>query len=308
MVNTVPGERIAAVRAFNRDYATFLADLDEHLLGSPYSLTEARVLAELGQRELTEVTDLRRRTGLDAGYLSRLLARFGEAGLLTVERSTADARRRLVRLSPAGREAHRMLDDRSAQRIRTLLTDLTDDEQTQLVEAMDVVRRKLVDPDVRPRVVLRAPKPGDCGWVVERNGVLYAHEHDWNSDYEGLVAGIVAGYLAGPDPYREAAWIAELRGERVGAVFCVRADDTTALLRLLHVEPGARGAGVGTALVDECVRFARQAGYRQLRLWTVGGLAPAGRIYRRAGFRLVAQETADHFGHRLEGQTWVLDL
>lgn len=308
MPTAVPVERVSAVRAFNRSYTKFLGALDEHLLSTPFSLTEARVLFELGQRSETEVSELRRVTGLDAGYLSRLLGRFEESGLVRRERSTSDARRQLIRLTGQGRDSFRVLDTKSAAQIRALLGDLTDEEQQRLVDAMDMIRRRLAGADTRPQVRLRPPAAGDYGWVIERNGALYAREHEWDSSYEALVARIVAGYLDSHDPDREAAWVAELYGERVGAVFCVRADDETAKLRLLHVEPGARGAGVGTVLVDECVRFARAAGYRAIELWTVSVLAPARRIYQRAGFELVGEDTAERFGHRLTGQTWRLGL
>jgi len=308
MPTSVPVERISSVRAFNRSYTKFLGALNGHLLSTPYSLTEARVLFELGQRDETVVAELRRAIGLDAGYLSRLLGRFEDGGLVRRERSTSDARRQLIRLTAKGRDTFRVLDTKSVAQIRGLLGDLTDEQQQRLVDAMDMIRRRLAHAEARPDVRLRPPGPGDYGWVIERNGALYAQEHGWDSSYEGLVARIVAGYLDEHDPEREAAWVAELHGERVGAVFCVRADDETAKLRLLHVEPGARGAGVGTVLVDECVRFARAAGYRALELWTVSVLAPARRIYQRAGFELVEEDTADRFGHRLTGQTWRLEL
>jgi DNA-binding MarR family transcriptional regulator/predicted GNAT family acetyltransferase len=308
MPTVVPVERISSVRAFNRSYTKFLGALNGHLLSTPYSLTEARVLFELGQRDETEVSELRRVIGLDAGYLSRLLGRFEESGLLRREKSPSDARRQLIRLTTKGRDTFRVLDTKSVAQIRALLGDLTDEEQRRLVDAMDMIRRRLASAEARPEVELRAPGAGDFGWVIERNGALYAQEHGWDSSYEGLVARIVAGYLDGHDPEREAAWIADLHGERVGAVFCVRKDDETAKLRLLHVEPSARGAGVGTVLVDECVRFARAAGYRAIELWTVSVLAPARRIYQRAGFELVEEDTADRFGHRLTGQTWRLSL
>jgi DNA-binding MarR family transcriptional regulator/predicted GNAT family acetyltransferase len=308
MPTVVPVERISSVRAFNRSYTKFLGALNGHLLSTPYSLTEARVLFELGQRDETEVSELRRVIGLDAGYLSRLLGKFEESGLLRREKSPSDARRQLIRLTTKGRDTFRVLDTKSVAQIRALLGDLTDEEQRRLVEAMDMIRRRLASAEARPEVELRAPGAGDFGWVIERNGALYAQEHGWDSSYEGLVARIVAGYLDGHDPEREAAWIADLHGERVGAVFCVRKDDETAKLRLLHVEPSARGAGVGTVLVDECVRFARAAGYRAIELWTVSVLAPARRIYQRAGFELVEEDTADRFGHRLTGQTWRLSL
>ena len=308
MVTAVPVERISAVRAFNRSYTKFLGALNGHLLSTPYSLTEARVLFELGQRDETEVAELRRVIGLDAGYLSRLLGRFEEGGLLRRERSSSDARRQLIRLTTKGRDTFRVLDTKSVAQIQTLLADLSDSEQRRLVDAMDMIRRRLASAEARPAVTLRPPAAGDHGWVIERNGALYAKEHGWDSAYEALVAKIIAGYLAGHDPRCEAAWVAELHGERVGAIFCVRKDDGTARLRLLHVEPGARGAGVGTVLVDECVRFARAAGYRAIELWTVSVLEPARRIYQRAGFELVEEQDADMFGHRLTGQTWRLEL
>ncbi|HEV7652150.1 MAG TPA: helix-turn-helix domain-containing GNAT family N-acetyltransferase [Actinophytocola sp.] len=308
MPTTVPVERISAVRAFNRSYTKFLGALNGHLLSTPYSLTEARVLFELGQRDETEVAELRRVIGLDAGYLSRLLARFEESGLVRRERSSSDARRQLIRLTANGRDTFRVLDTKSVAQIRTLLGDLTDEEQRRLVDAMDMIRGRLARADARPEVTLRPPAAGDYGWVIERNGALYAREHGWDSTYEALVARIVAGYLDAHDPRREAAWVADLHGERVGAIFCVRKDDETAKLRLLHVEPSARGAGVGTVLVDEVVRFARAAGYRAVELWTVSVLEPARRIYQRAGFELVDEDSADRFGHRLAGQTWRLEL
>ncbi|MGH3758684.1 bifunctional helix-turn-helix transcriptional regulator/GNAT family N-acetyltransferase [Actinophytocola sp.] len=308
MATEVPVDRIATVRAFNRSYTKFLGALNGHLLSTPYSLTEARVLFELGQRDETEVAELRRVIGLDAGYLSRLLGRFEESGLVRRERSTSDARRQLIRLTNKGRDTFRVLDTKSAAQIRALLADLTDDEQRRLVDAMDMIRTRLTNAGAGPDVRLRTPEAGDYGWVIERNGALYAQEHGWDSSYEALVARIVAGFLDEHDPKREAAWIAELHGERAGAIFCVRKDDETAKLRLLHVEPSVRGAGVGTVLVDECVRFARAAGYRAMELWTVSVLAPARRIYQRAGFELVEEDTADRFGHRLTGQTWRLEL
>jgi len=308
MPTPVSSDRISAVRAFNRSYTTFLGALDEHLLSSPYSLTEARVLFELGQRDETEVSTLRRAIDLDAGYLSRLLARFEENGLVHRDRSGSDARRQVIRLTTTGRDAFRMLDAKSIGQIRALLADLTIAEQDRLIEAMDMIRNRIERPADRPPVTLRPPEPGDFGWVIARNGALYAAEHGWDGSYEALVAQIVAAYLGEHDPARETAWIAELDGERVGAVFCVRQDDTTARLRLLHVEPSARGTGVGSVLVDECVRFARAAGYRAMELWTVSLLAPARRIYQRAGFELVVEETKQRFGHELTGQTWRLEL
>jgi DNA-binding MarR family transcriptional regulator/predicted N-acetyltransferase YhbS len=308
MSTDVIDDRIASVRAFNRSYTKFLDALNEHHLHTPFSLTEARVLYELGQRDETEVAALRQASGLDAGYLSRLLSRFEDNGLVRRDRSRADARRQVIRLTTKGHDSYRVLDTKTVGHIRALLADLSDDEQVRLIDAMDMIRRRIDRPAGRPDVTLRPPAPGDFGWVVERNGALYAAEHGFDSSYEALVARIVAGYLDKHDPDAERAWVAELRGERVGAIFCVRKDDTTAKLRLLHVEPSARGAGVGTVLVDECVEFARSAGYRAVELWTVSILAPARRIYQRAGFELVEEDTAMRFGRELTGQTWRLDL
>jgi DNA-binding MarR family transcriptional regulator/GNAT superfamily N-acetyltransferase len=308
MTTTVSPDRIAAVRAFNRSYTKFLGALNEHLLSTPFSLTEARVLFELGQRDETEVTLLRQLTGLDAGYLSRLLSRFEDNGFVRRDKSGADARRQVIRLTNKGRDAFRVLDTKSVGQIRDLLADLTEEEQVRLIEAMEMIRNRVDRPTSRPDVALRDPAPGDWGWVIERNGALYAAEHGFDSSYEALVAQIVADYLDKHDPERERAWIAELNGERVGAIFCVRKDEMTAKLRLLHVEPSARGAGVGSVLVEECVRFARSVGYREMELWTVSLLAPARRIYQRAGFTLVEEDTAQRFGHLLTGQTWRLTL
>lgn len=308
MAATVSPDRIAAVRSFNRSYTKFLGALDEHLLSTPFSLTEARVLFELGQRDETEVAVLRQVTGLDAGYLSRLLSRFEDNGLVRRDKSGADARRQVIRLTDKGQDAFRVLDTKSVGQIRDLLADLTEEEQVRLIEAMEMIRNRVDRPTSRPDVALRDPRPGDWGWVIERNGALYAAEHGFDSSYEALVAQIVAGHLDKHDPERERAWIAELNGERVGAIFCVRKDETTAKLRLLHVEPSARGAGVGSVLVEECVRFARSAGYREMELWTVSLLAPARRIYQRAGFTLAEEDTSMRFGHELTGQTWRLTL
>lgn len=307
MPDAVSEDHVSAVRSFNRSYTKFLGVLNEHLLGSPYSLTEARVLFELGQQEETGVARLRSTVDLDPGYLSRVLGRFEARGLIRRQRSTADGRRQVITLTDAGRTSFLAIDAKSAEQIRTLLRRLSAEEQARLVDAMAMIREQLDRP--MPSVpTLRPPAPGDHGWVVARNGALYAAEHGWNSSYEALVARVVADFLADNDPDREAGWIAELDGERVGAVFCVRKDDETAKLRLLHVEPGARGAGVGSALVDECIAFARKVGYQRMELWTVSLLAPARRIYQRAGFIMVDEDTAARFGHALTGQTWELTL
>lgn len=306
---TVPAARITAVRTFNRSYTKFLGALNEGLLHSPYSLTEARILFELAQRDSTEVAELRRELDLDAGYLSRVLARFEDNNLVRRERSATDGRRQVVRLTEHGRGTFRTLDARSTEQVRRLLSGLDETGQRSLVDAMDVIKQQVERASSNAgEVVLRPPGPGDYGWVVHRNGLWYAREYGWDHGYEGLVARIIADYLEDHDPRREAGWIAELRGEPVGSVFCVREDDVTAKLRLLLVEPSARGAGVGTRLVDECVSFARKVGYRAMQLWTVDKLAAARRIYQRAGFTLVAEERKALFGDEVVGQTWRLEL
>ncbi|HEU5156580.1 MAG TPA: helix-turn-helix domain-containing GNAT family N-acetyltransferase [Streptosporangiaceae bacterium] len=299
---------IARVRAFNRFYTNVIGVLSEGLLDSPYSLTEARLIFELAQRDSTEVAALRHDLAIDAGYLSRLLAKFETDGLITRARSATDGRRQVIRLTPAGRAVYDTLDERSAGEVRGLLTPLTDERRRRLVAAMDTIEEVLAGPR-RPRAyVLRPPRPGDFGWVVHRHGVLYAQEYGWDATFEALVARVVAGYIDEHDARRENAWIAEVAGEPVGCVFCVRRDDTTAQLRLLLVEPSCRGTGIGTRLVDECLTFARLAGYKSIMLWTNDVLGDARRVYERAGFRLAEQGAHHSFGHDLVEQIWRRDL
>ena len=296
-----------AVREFNRVYTNMIGLLRGQYLDSPYSLTEARVLFELAHEDQAEVSSLRRSVDIDAGYLSRILARFEADGLLTRRRSDADARRRVITLTAAGQEAFRLLDMRSADEISALLSRLTEAEQQRLTAAMATIQ-EIAGPRDRPAAfLLRPPAPGELGWVVQRNGALYAQEYGWDASYEALVARIVADYAGRADP-REAAWIAELDGEPAGCVFCMRKDDVTAQLRLLLVEPRARGMGLGGRLVAECVAFARRGGYQQMVLWTNDVLAAARRIYQRAGFELVDAEQHHSFGHDLVGQNWRLPL
>jgi DNA-binding MarR family transcriptional regulator/GNAT superfamily N-acetyltransferase len=305
----VDADRVAALRAFTRAYTALLGVLDEGLLHSPYSVTEARVIFELAQRELTHVADLRRDLGIDAGYMSRITARLEADGLVRRERSQADARRQVLRLTEQGRVVFDMLDARAAEQATQLLAGMPDPVQRRVVAAMDTIRAAFADGATSPStVVLRAPEPGDLGWVVARHGVLYAAEYGWDETFEGLVARIVGDFAADHDPRREAAWIAEIDGDPVGCVFCVAADEATAQLRLLLVEPTARGRGVGRRLVDECVRFARRTGYRSIVLWTNDVLVSARRIYEAAGFALVGEDPHHSFGHDLVGQHWSLEL
>ncbi|MEV4674160.1 helix-turn-helix domain-containing GNAT family N-acetyltransferase [Actinomadura sp. NPDC049382] len=301
----VTEEDVGTVRAFNRFYTGVIGVLGEGLVRSPYSLTEARVIFELAQREDTEVLALRRALDLDAGYLSRMLARFEADGLVLRERAPGDARRQVVRLTPRGREVFAMLDERTIAEIRGLLDGLDAGDRRRLLAAMRTVQGVLGG---RPRaedVVLRPLRPGDLGWVVERNGALYDVECGWDRTYEALVASVVADYVRDHDPERENAWIAESDGVRVGGVFCVKRAEDVAQLRLLHVEPDARGLGVGAALVDACVHFAAEAGYREIMLWTTALQRPAHRLYARAGFVLEDEEPpVERFGDVVHGQVW----
>jgi DNA-binding MarR family transcriptional regulator/GNAT superfamily N-acetyltransferase len=304
---------VATVRSFNRFYTRLLGLLDEGLLDTTYSLTEVRTLYELAQQERIELAELRERLGLDAGYLTRVLGRLADADALTKERSPDDGRRQIITLTRQGRRLFAEFDARADRQIAEVLDGLDPAERRRLVGAMTALRQ-LLDPTVQapanPAVVLRPPVSGDHGWVVQRHGELYAREYRWDETFEALVAGIMAELVTDrrEHPDRSAGWIAEVDGERAGCVYCCRKDDTTAKLRLLLVEPWARGSGIGSRLVDECVRFATRAGYRTLTLWTNDVLTDARRIYEKAGFQLVEEEPHHSFGHDLVGQTWTLPL
>ncbi len=299
---------VATVRDFNRFYTNVIGVLRGGLLDTPYTLTEARVIFELAQRDAVEVTRLRRELDIDAGYLSRILTRFAADGLIVRERSDTDARRQVIRLTPAGREAYAVLDERSGAEIRAMLDRLGVEARQRLAGAMATIRDVLGGPARSAGYRIRPPRPGDMGWVIARNGAIYAEEFGWDETYEALVARIVADYVANRDPAREAARIAELDGVPVGCVFCMRRDDETAQLRLLLVEPAARGLGIASRLVDECLEFAKRSGYKRMMLWTNDVLADARRIYQRAGFALGEEERHHSFGHDLVGQTWWRDL
>ncbi|WP_405151853.1 helix-turn-helix domain-containing GNAT family N-acetyltransferase [Sphaerisporangium sp. NBC_01403] len=301
-------ELITGVRAFNRFYTRVIGVLGAGMHDTAYSLTEARVLFELDKRDETETGELRRLLGLDGGYLSRMLARFEADGLVTRERSAADARRQVVRLSEPGRAVYSTLDEASAAAVRDMLSPLGEEDRRRLLSAMTTIRQVLGEAPKPEPYVIRPPRPGDLGWVVHRHGVLYAEEYGWDETFEATTARIVADYVRGHDPKREAGWIAEVRGEPAGSVFCVRKDDRTAQLRLLLVEPSTRGMGVGGRLVEECLAFARRAGYERIILVTVDVLVAARRIYERAGFRLDEQHTERDWGTELTMQTWSRDL
>ncbi|HEX2286876.1 MAG TPA: helix-turn-helix domain-containing GNAT family N-acetyltransferase [Mycobacterium sp.] len=297
------------VRGFNRFYTRVLGLLRPNLAGSAFGLTEARVLFELAHGDDVAVSELRRDLDLDAGYLSRILSAFTAAGLVVREQAKTDGRRQVVRLTDGGRQAFAELDQMQAGAIDALLAPLDEGQRAELVTAMGRIRRVLGGQERRTGLVLRPPQAGDLGWVVERHGARYAAEYGWDITFETLVARIVADFAERGDTRREAAWIAELDGERVGCVFCTAADAAdTAQLRLLLVEPSARGHGVGTRLVDECLRFAKGSGYRRITLWTNDVLVAARRIYERAGFHCDLREPHHSFGHDLVGEYWSRDL
>lgn len=299
-------EEVERFRTFNRFHTSLVGALDEHLLDTPYTLTEARVLFELGRCAPLEVLKLRGRTGIDAGYLSRILASFERDGLVRRRRSSGDGRRVVVELTPNGRRAYRTLNERSAAENSALLGRLSRGDRERLLLATDEIRAILESGP--PTVDMHHARSGDYGWIVERHSVLYAEEYGWDETFEGLVAEIVGKFARSHDAAREHAFVAELDGRRAGCVLCVREDDETARLRLLLVEPWARGHGLGSRLVDECIAFAREAGYRRIVLWTNDVLVAARRIYERAGFTLVEEGRHEAFGQDLVEQTWSLDL
>lgn len=302
-------ERIGLVRQFNRFFTRQIGVLREGLLHSPYSLTEARVLFELGQSDRVTASSLGRALGLDAGYLSRIMARLEQQGLLEKARSENDGRQLLLSLTATGREAFHLLDQRSREEVSEMLGDLSEEDQQRLLKAMQTIESLLSNGfKFSEPFVIRPHEPGDIGWVVHRHGVLYAQEYGWDEHFEALVAQIVADFINNYNPARERCWIAEMDGEIVGSVFVVQSSETVAKLRLLLVEPNARGLGLGTRLVEECIRFAQRRGYQKLALWTNSVLLEARRIYEKTGFRLVAEEAHHSFGHDLTGETWELVL
>lgn len=302
---------IAAVRRFNRYYTRQLGLLDEHLLASEFSLTEVRALYELAQQGGRSAAALVRELGVDAGYLSRVLKKLHARGLLQREGSSSDARQTLLTLSAAGRAAFAPLERASREQVRRLLAALKPYQLRELLAAMQRIEA-LSSASVQsaPAVpyLLRPLRIGDIGWIAHRQGVLYAQEYRWDQSFEALVAEIAAAFVKKRDAQRENAWIAERDGQIVGAVFLVQRSKTVAQLRLLYVEPSARGLGIGRRLTDECIRFAREQGYRRLMLWTNDVLGAARRIYAAAGFVLTQEERHHSFGHDLVGQNWELDL
>ena len=304
-------EAISNVRAFNRFITQQIGVLEEGLLQSPYSLTEARIIFEMANSEDVTAKDLGGELGLDAGYLSRILAKLEERKLLKKTRSEKDARHQILQLTAKGRKSFEMLDSRSRSEVTKLLENLSEENQKRMLGAMKTIR-DVLEPDsdeANRKFILRQHEPGDMGWVIFRNAVIYWEEYRWDERYEALVAKICADFINNFEPKRERCWIAEMDGERVGCVFLVKGnDEKTSKLRLLIVEPQARGLGLGARLVDECIRFAKKAGYEKMTLWTNSVLEAARHIYEKAGFRVVKEEKHHSFGQDLIGETWELNL
>ncbi|MFE3248484.1 GNAT family N-acetyltransferase [Streptomyces sp. NPDC059209] len=312
---------IQEIRAFNRFYTNLIGALNysKHLY-TPYTLTESRLLYELAHTPRTDAAELRAELSLDAGYLSRMLTKFERDGLVERAPSERDARRQRITLTRQGRGTAALLDERAREAVGALLDRVEPDERPRLVEALRTAREILSAGETpaaggraaarREGPVLRDPVPGDLGWIVQRHGAVYAAEYGWDATFEGLVARIVADFAADHDERRERVWIAELDGRAVGSVMCVRDDETpgAARLRLLLVEPEARGHGLGERMVEAVVDFARDAGYREVVLWTNDLLAAARKLYVRAGFGLVAEKPHHSYGADLVGQDWRLPL
>jgi DNA-binding MarR family transcriptional regulator/GNAT superfamily N-acetyltransferase len=302
-------DQIAAVRSFNRFYTSKLGVLDQRLLQSPFSLSEARVLYEIAVLENPAAKAIGIKLGLDPGYLSRIIQNFDERGLIARKPLASDRRQYRLGLTAKGRQAFDKLDRSSHDEIAAMLTALPDAGRERLIGAMAVIEKLLcASGDPPPPAILRGPRPGDMGWVVQSHGALYARKYGFDSSFESLVAEIAGKFLASFDASRERCWIAECDGAPVGSVFLVRHSDDVAKLRLLLVDPAGRGQGLGQRLVAESLSFARQCGYRKITLWTQSILIAARKIYQDAGFTLVGSEPHRSFGQNLIGETWELKL
>ena len=300
---------IAAIRQFNRFYTQKIGVLEEKVYDRPLSLTEARVLYELANRENVTASELATDLGLDPGYLSRILSGFEKRKLLRRTMRSDDRRKSVLTLTEKGTQEFARIDERSNDQIAAMIERLPPADQQRIVTSMQTIGSLLGAPAPRhPPFLLRPPAAGDYGWAVQRHGVIYAEEYGWNEEFEALVAEIMARFVQRFDPKRERCWIAEREGQNVGCVFLVKKSERVAQLRCLLVEPSARGHGIGQRLVQECVRFARQHGYRKMILWTNDVLHAARHIYEQCGFQLVEEEKHHSFGHDLVGQTWELKL
>jgi len=301
--------QIEAVRAFNRFYTRKLGVLDQQLLKSPYSLSEARVLYELAHRENLSAKEIGGELGLDAGYLSRIVQNFDDNGLITRQPLPTDRRQVRLSLTAKGREAFAKLERSSQDDVGAMLAALPAGGREKLTGAMATIERLLTAPDAPPpAAILRDPRPGDMGWVVQSHGALYAGEYGFDSSFEALVAEITAKFLASFDASRERCWIADIDGAQVGSIFLVKHSDDVAKIRLLLVDPAGRGQRLGQRLVAECIAFAKACGYRKITLWTQSILLAARKIYQDTGFVLVASEANRSFGQNLISETWELEL
>ncbi|WP_246799377.1 helix-turn-helix domain-containing GNAT family N-acetyltransferase [Bradyrhizobium sp. CCBAU 51753] len=306
---TDPDDQVTAVRGFNRFYTRKLGMLDQHLVHSPFSLSEARVLYELAHREDAAARDIGIELGLDAGYLSRILQKFEDDGLLARKPLPTDRRQIRLNLTAKGRQAFAKVSRASHDEVAAMLAPLSPEDRIRVTAAMATIERLLEPPAAKPAgFLLRSHRVGDMGWVISRQGRAYAEEYGWDISYEALVAEICAQFIRNYDPAREHCWIAEVAGEPVGSVFLVNGGDGIAKLRLLMVEEKARGLGVGRALVEQCIRTARDNGYKKMTLWTQSILLAARGIYAHAGFERVKEERHHSFGVDLVGETWELDL
>ena len=306
------GARIAAVRRFNRYYTRQIGVLRKTFLNSPYSLGEARVLYEIASRASPTASDIARSLDLDPGYLSRVLRNFERRGLIRKRTSPNDGRQSHLALTPRGKKSFMPLDARSQSDTTAMLGKLSPADQARLIAAMATIETLLEEQSQEPaplrRYILRQPRPGDFGWIVKRNAELYAQEYRWREPFEGLCAQIVANFVNKYDANRERCWIAEIDGENVGTVMLVNDGAEVARVRLLLVEPEARGLGIGARLIDEAVRFARRAGYRKITLWTHSVLAAARHIYQKAGFKLMRSEEHQSWGQPVVSEHWDLEL
>ncbi|MEZ5428474.1 MAG: helix-turn-helix domain-containing GNAT family N-acetyltransferase [Pyrinomonadaceae bacterium] len=308
-MSNIMQELIESVREFNRFYTKQIGLLNEHLLESPFSLTEARVMYELASRGACAAAELSGELNLDAGQLSHILRRFEKKNLIQKKKSKTDARQSILSLTELGHKEFKKLNNLSHNQIGTLLNDLGEEKSRRLARAMGQIKTLLSpEKEFDKSFVLRNPNPGDFGWVVQKNGEIYAEEYHWDEEYECLVAEIVAEFIKNFDGKKERCWIAEKDGENIGAVFLVKKDDEIAKLRLLIVDPKARGLGIGKRLVQECTRFAKTVGYKKITLWTNNVLIAARNIYEKEGYKLVKSETHRSFGQDLTGETWELDL
>lgn len=304
-------ERAERVRQFNRFYTRHIGALGEGHLGSPFSLTETRVLYELAHRASPTASEIGEALGLDRGYLSRTLRAFKRRGLVTTKPGE-DRRQALLTLTAAGRRAFAPLDKGARRSVGDMLAPLSDGQQRRILDAMDLIRAELGEAGrataPEPPFTIRTHRPGDMGWITYRHGILYAKEYGWDERFEALVARVVADFVEHFDPERERCWVAERHGEIVGSIFAVRKSRTVVKLRLLYVEPTARGLGIGERLVDEMIQFSRNAGYKRIVLWTQSDLVSARKIYKAKGFELTGTEGHELFGSPLTAETWEMRL